>query len=254
MTPGACLHVVKEDLRMCFAKPSLRATLGCIALIVSGAAGAQSTSVSTQPTKDPSIGDPNRIVQILQEPRHRQVHRDGEIYVLDIQINPGDMTLQHTHDAPILYNFISNGKGPAGGRVSSNTEYVEKKFTHQVSNEGPGLFRIIALTNYGPAVANPKTDRPTGVAGEPEVENPWLRAYTLTLSPGESTPLQAHQNPSLVVQVVDGLTHVTREDGMTSELSSMGSWAWRKANSTYQVRNVGTTPVKIVINEARREK
>jgi quercetin dioxygenase-like cupin family protein len=238
---------------MCFAK-LCRATLGSIALIVSSAASAQSASAPAPPAKDPSIGDPNRIVQILQEPRHRQVHGDGDIYVLDIQINPGDMTLQHTHDAPILYNFISNGKGPAGGRVSSNTEYVEKKFTHQVSNEGPNLFRIIALTNYGPAMADPKADRPTGIAGEPEIENPWLRAYTMTLSPGETTQLQTHRNPSLVVQVADGLVHVTREDGLTSELTSMGSWAWRKANSTYQVRNVGTAPVKIVINEARRAK
>ena len=231
-----------------------RATLGSIALIVSSAVSAQRASAPAQPARDPSIGDPNRIVQILQEPRHRQVHRDGDIYVLDIQINPGDMTLQHTHDAPILYNFISNGKGPAGGRVSSNTEYVEKKFTHQVSNEGPSLFRIIALTNYGPAIADPKADRPTGIAGEPEIENPWLRAYTMMLSAGESTRLQTHRNPSLVVQVADGLVHVTREDGLTSELTSMGSWAWRKANSTYQVRNVGTAPVKIVINEARRAK
>ena len=239
---------------MCFAKLSFQALLGFIALIVSMTASAQSVNVATPPPKDSLIGDPNRIVQILQEPRHRQVHRDGDIYVLDIQINPGDMTLQHTHDAPILYNFISNGKGPAGGRVSSNTEYVEKQFTHQVSNEGPGLFRIIALTNYGPAITDAKADRPVGIAGEPEIENPWLRAYPMTLSPGQSTPAQTHRNPSLVVQVGDGRAHVTREDGITSELTSMGSWAWRNANSTYQVRNVGTVPVKVVINEARRAK
>src|SRR5262252_5980882 len=94
-----------------------------------------------------TVGDPNRVVKILQEPRHRQVHRDGDIYVLDIQINPGDQTLQHTHDAAILYTFISSGNGPSGGRLSSNTDYVAKNVTHQVSNEGPGLFRIIALTN-----------------------------------------------------------------------------------------------------------
>ena len=210
-------------------------------------------SIAAEPTK-PTIGDPTRIVNILQEPRHRQMHHDGDIYVLDVQINPGDMTLQHTHNAAILYTFISSGSGPSGGRLSSNTDYVTKNFTHQVSNEGPGLFRIIALTNYGPPIDDLKSDRPTGMSGDPEIENPWLRAYSITLQPGKSTAVQTHHNPSLIVQTGEGLLHVTREDGITSELVSMGSWAWRNARSTYQVRNVGTIPVKITISEARRAK
>lgn len=201
--------------------------------------------------KKPTV-DVNRTVPILQEPRHRTVHRDGDIYVLDIQINPGDMTLNHTHDAAILYNFISSGRGPAGGRISSNTEYVAKNFTHQVENEGPGLFRIIALTNYGPPIADPKADRPVGLTGEPEVENGWLRAYPVTIEPGKSIDVSAHANPNLIVQVGEGLVHVTREDGITSELTAMGHWAWRNARSPYQVRNAGKAPVKLVINEARR--
>jgi hypothetical protein len=199
-----------------------------------------------------AAADPNRTVNILQEPRHRQMHRDGDIYVLDIQINPGDMTLQHTHDAAILYTFISSGTGPSGGRLSSNTEYVTKNFTHQVSNEGPGLFRIVALTNYGPPIANLSDDRPTGISASPEIENPWLRAYSITLQPGKTTEMQTHHNPSIVVQTGEGVVHVTREDGITTELTKMGSFAWRNAHSTYQVKNVGAVPVKIAINEARR--
>lgn len=220
------------------------------ALFVLAVAGTQAGSAA-EPAQKPA-GDPNRIVKILQEPRHRQVQRDGDIYVLDIQINPGDMTLQHTHDAAILYTFISSGNGPSGGRLNSNTDYVAKNFTHQVSNEGPGLFRIIALTNYGPPINDLKSDRPSGMNADPEVENPWLRAYSVTLQPGKSTDLQVHQNPSLVVQTGEGLLHVTREDGITTELASMGSWAWRSAKSKYEVRNVGATPVKITISEARR--
>jgi hypothetical protein len=216
-------------------------------------ASAQATGSSGEPKKA-TAGDPNRVVNILQEPRHRQMHRDGDIYVLDIQINPGDMTLQHTHDAAILYTFISSGNGPSGGRLSSNTDYVAKNFTHQVSNEGPGLFRIIALTNYGPPLADLKADRPTGMNGNPEIENGWLRGYLLTLDPGKSTEMQTHHNPSLIVLTGEGLVHVTREDGITSELASMGSWAWRNARSSYQVRNMGNSPVKVAINEARRAK
>ena len=120
------------------------------------------------------------------------MHRDGDIYVLDVQINPGDMTLQHTHDAPILYTFISSGTGPSGGRLSSNTEYVNKNFTHQVSNEGPGLFRIIALTNYGPPIADLKSDRPTGMSGDPEIENERIERPFFVIGSGRtgSTAMQ----------------------------------------------------------------
>ncbi|HTE40263.1 MAG TPA: hypothetical protein VK629_05515, partial [Steroidobacteraceae bacterium] len=92
----------------------------------------------------------------------------------------------------------------------------------------------------------------TGMSGEPEIENPWLRAYAVTLQPGKSTEVQTHQNPSLIVLTGEGLVHVTREDGLTAELAGMGSYAWRNAKAKYQVRNVGTVPVKVAINEARR--
>jgi hypothetical protein len=236
---------------MMFRPRLVRAVVALVAFSVPALSGSLCISVAAEPPKL-AVGDPNRIVNILQEPRHRIVHRDGDVYVLDIQINPGDMTLRHTHDAAILYTFISTGAGPAGGRLSSNTEYVTKHFTHQVSNDGPGLFRIIALTHYGPPIADANSDRPSGMKADPEIENPWLRGYSITLQPGESTNLQLHLNPSLIVQASEGLVHVTREDGITSELTSMGDWAWRAARSTYQVRNVGSAQVKIVINEARR--
>ncbi|MEX0618458.1 MAG: hypothetical protein WDZ76_13050 [Pseudohongiellaceae bacterium] len=217
----------------------------CIAVLV-GATAVQSTVAQ----EDEWEGQ--RVVKVIDEPRHRVMHRDGDIYVLDVQINPGDMTLPHTHDSAIMYTFISNGDGPSGGRVSSNTDYVEENFTHQVSNDGPGLFRIIAMANYGEGEAGLTQGRPSGLAGEPQLENPWFRSYRVELTPGESTELQQHDNPSVVVQVTDGTTHVTREDGMTAELDAMGDWAWRDARGAYRVYNAGDAAVEVVINEARR--
>lgn len=193
-----------------------------------------------------------RVVNIKQEPRHRTMHNDGDLYVIDVQINPGDQTLPHTHDSAIMYTFISNGDGPLGGRVSSNTDYVKENFTHQVSNEGPHLFRIIAFANYGSGQSDLAAGRPSGLSVEPQLENEWFRSYRIELAPGQATSLQTHQNPSVVVQVTDGMTHVTRQDGITAELDAMGDWAWREANSAYHIRNVGAVPVSVVVNEGRR--
>ncbi len=193
-----------------------------------------------------------RVVKILQEPRHRTVHADEDIYLLDVQINPGDMTLPHTHDAAILYTFISNGEGPLYGRVSGNTDYVAENFTHEVSNAGPNLFRIIALTNYGDGLDSLSADKAEGISQAPQVENQWFRSYRLTLAPGEETSLQTLSNPNVVIQVTQGKVHVSREDGITAELVQMGDWAWRAAQSPYKIANRGSNPVDVVINEARR--
>ena len=193
-----------------------------------------------------------RIVQVLQEPRHRIVHQDGDIYLLDIQINPGDETLPHTHDAAIMYTFISNGDGPLNGRIGGNTDYVEQNFTHAVSNPGPNLFRIIALTNYGPGQGNLSSDRPTGIDMNPQLENEWFRSYRVTLEPGQETAVQTHANPTAIIQVNSGKAHVTREDGLTAELTAMGNWTWRDPGSPFSIRNAGTASLELLINEARR--
>lgn len=193
-----------------------------------------------------------RIVQILQEPRHRTVHQDGDIYLLDVQINPGDSTLPHTHDAAILYTFISNGEGPLYGRVSGNTDYVEQNFTHAVSNGGPNLFRILALTNYGAGLPNLNSDRPLGIEGEPQEENEWFRSYRVTLQPGEETAAHTHNNPAVVIQATEGKVQVTRHDGIITELDAMGDWAWRESGNAFSMRNVSDVPIELVLNEARR--
>lgn len=192
-----------------------------------------------------------RVVNVLQEPRHRTVHRDGDLYLLDVQINPGDTSLAHTHDAPILLTFIRAGSGPVGGRVSSDTTYITEPITHRVGNAGPGLMRIIALTSLGARVPGMQ-DRPTGMTVEPQLENGWFRSYRIDLAPGEKTPPQTHMNPTVVVQVTDGLVHVSREDGITAELTAMGDWTWRDPRSPFVIENVGSEPVSVVVNEGRR--
>jgi quercetin dioxygenase-like cupin family protein len=196
-----------------------------------------------------------RTVHILEEPHHRTVLDDGDVRVLDVQINAMDTTEAHVHDFPIMYTFISMGNGSSNGRVSSNTDYRLEPFTHVVNNQGPGLFRIIAIGHLGQgqeAEAMLTSGRPEGLAGEPQLENPWFRSYRLELAPGEESPVIRHQHDALVLQVSDGKTHVTREDGITRELTAMGDWAWREMGSPYQVRNVGDVAVSVVVNEARR--
>lgn len=209
------------------------------------AAYSQSTDMSSEEF------DRVRVVNIVDEPRHRTMLRDGNLRVLDVQINAGDTTLPHTHDSAILYTFISNGEGPLNGRVSSTTTYVTEQYTHRVNNPGPGLFRIIALANYGDAVALVDTDI-SAPAMTPQLDNEWFRSYRLELAPGESSALTTHTYPVAVVQVSDGVLHISRADGITDELKAMGDWAWREAGVAYQIHNRSEQAVSVVINEGKR--
>ena len=207
-------------------------------------------SILMQAVAEENNSTDEKVVHLLEEPRHRTVHREGNLYLLDVQVNPGDTSFQHVHDQAILLTTIHTGRGPANGPVRSIPEYAYKPLTHNVSNAGPGLLRIIALVNGGQGVTD-KSDAPKGVSSDPNIENPWFRSYRLELAPGEQTDLQSHDNHTVVVQGSDGVVHVTREDGLTRELDSAGEWEWRQPGSPFIVKNMGNLPVIVAINEGR---
>ncbi len=198
--------------------------------------------------------DNERVVHLLQEPRHRTVKQDGGVFLLDVQINPGDTSYSHTHNQPILLTYISDAEGPRHGEVVARTEYANKPLTHTVTNPGPNLLHIMAMVNDNPGVPADFEDSPTGLTLAPQIENRWFRSYALELQPGESTQAITHQNPIAVILGTEGLIQVTRDDGITAELDKPGDWAWRDAGSRYLVRNEGSTSCTVLINESRRRR
>lgn len=213
--------------------------LAYFSIVVSMAAIGQQTDFSDE-----------KVVHLLEEPRHRTVHNEGNLFLLDVQVNPGDISFAHVHDQPILLTSISSGSGPSNGAVRAIPEYYSEPLTHKVSNDGPGLLRIIAFVNGGDGVAG-DDDMPSGLSDNPTIDNPWFRSYRLELGPGEQTELQTHSNHTVVVQGSEGLVHVTREDGLTRELDSAGDWEWRKPGVSFLVRNMGNESVIVAINEGR---
>ena len=229
--------------------PRLRLTFFILAIVLFFVLSLSPASTLFAAEENEFAGE--RIVHLLQEPRHRTVHREGDLYLLDVQINPGDVSLPHVHDQPIMLTYISMADGPRDGQIGSNIDYASEAVTHKVPNAGPGLFRIIALVNDSAGNVDLESDRPEGLSAEPELENAWFRSYRVELAPGEETEVQLHKLPSVVIQVVDGLLQVTRDDEVIDELDHPGSWAWRKARQSYKVRNVGSIATAVVINEGR---
>jgi quercetin dioxygenase-like cupin family protein len=200
----------------------------------------------------PAAAEAQRTVMVHQEPRHRLVHDDGDIKLLDVQLLPGDTTLNHTHDSPILYTYINLGRGSQNGRVQANMDYLNEPYTHNVTNGGDQLFRIIAMAHYGQPEADSTANRPDGITATPTVENNYFRSYRLELGPGQTTPLHRHRNDVAVVLVTDGRAEVSKENGFGAELEQQGAWTWREAESGYTITNPGSAPIVVVVNEGRR--
>jgi quercetin dioxygenase-like cupin family protein len=192
-----------------------------------------------------------KIVHVLEEPRHRTVLQKGQLYMIDMQLNPGDTSFPHRHDQAILLNRISNPEGPQFGIIDDITSYASETYTHKIENNGGYLWRILAFIHDGNGEPVRTNDRPAGMESEPEIENNWFRAYRIELAAGETTLTQRHHNPTVIVQATEGLAHVSREDGITRELTQAGDWAFREAGVSYRITNVGNNPVTINVNEIR---
>lgn len=215
-----------------------------------GASLAAAQPATGTPEEFVGLSEPLRVVHVLDEPRHRTVHVDGDVRLLDVQVNPGDNSLPHTHDSAIMYTFINLGRG-LDGRVSSITRYVDEPFTHRVSNSGSELFQIIALTSFADPVPDDTLDLPSGLTLAPELENGWFRAWRLTLEVGESYHSVTHINPAFIVQVSEGASQVQRSDSITGELLQPGHWSAVQAGQSYVLHNPSAQPVTVVVKEAR---
>jgi quercetin dioxygenase-like cupin family protein len=208
------------------------------------------------------------VVPVHREPRHRLVLDRHPIRVLDIQIEPGDTTLFHRHDAPVAYVTIgvstTNAQSLGGrwggaqsapssrrtGSLSVNLAYGERPQTHRVTNVGSSLFRLIGIVNYGPGDHSPGLHE-GGSPGVVDAENPWFRAYRLVLQPGEASPMHFSPRHVVGVQVSEGRAEVFATGVGAKTLGSAGEWFFLDPESEHRIRNLGTAPLELVVVEVR---
>jgi len=213
-------------------------------------------------------------VPVHEEPRHHLVLDRGWLRVLDVQIQPGDTTLFHTHATPIHYVVIGASRtnsqvlggpwpAPSSATVARNPgqafwtlEYAGQPVTHRVTNVGDGLFRLIAVTNEGPGIDDAAMSaRLAGdtLPGAVEAESRWYRRTRLTLAPGAGTPLLSGAGPVLVVQVAPGITEWTSPEVRDVRMmNTPGEWVLHEAGRRYTLRNAGSGAVTLVMVQILR--
>ena len=211
-------------------------------------------------------------VPVYLEPRHRLVHEDGPVRILDVEIAPGDTSLYHIHDPAILYVPVATAPidaqtlgGPwAGvrpgapnrfvvGEASSDTLYVARPVTHRVANVGTSPFHLIAILSDGfggsSNRAAPDADEPPGEIG---VRSSWFLQTRVTLAPGASTGWHTTALRLILVQPRPGrITAEFQPAGAsrtaTDVLDGAGSWSRLARGTRYRVRNDGSSSATVML-------
>ena len=227
----------------------------------------------------------DRIVPVYDEPRHRQVFRSGSTRVLELIVLPGDTSLFHSHEDPIVYINLSSGAlrtqelgkdwsqpggrggargAPAAGaaapppavpaapapavRVTSTTGYAQVPVTHRITNTGTGTVHALVVVNQTKGT-DATTPKDAGFEGMPELTNNWFRTYRFSLPPGQYGT-HAHKTPALLAQTSDGTA--VAQGGRLWALNELGDWAFFDAGTAHEILNTSTAAVEFVEIEVRQ--
>lgn len=196
-----------------------------------------------------------QVVPVSKEPHHRIVFEDAHLRVLDVNIAPGDATLEHSHDHDIATVSI----GPADARIramgaawgaarrrplgdTNTAEYVGKQGTHTIQNVSAEPYRLIAVENV-------KQSGWHAVAASPApgvkllTEGRAFRASSLRVGPGEVLR-RAPSVPSVLVSV-SGDAEITAGGREPRRIGSASRWAVLAATE-YKVTSRGAGEAHLV--------
>ena len=199
-------------------------------------------------------------VPVSQEPRHHKVLDNGYVRLLDVQIPPGDTTQFHIHATPSVFVVLTDAK--TGSDVISEEDhsaspirhygniwfegfYVKPRI-HRVYNGDAHLFHVmdIELTNKNYITI----DSPLHQKGFDFLfdEKP-VRAYRLTLAPGQVLSVQPRKADILMIRLNDSteqtgvsqILHYNRR-AYTKTFHQKGDYSFLESGKAFDLDNKGS--------------
>lgn len=212
-------------------------------------------------------------VPVAEEPRHRVTFANSDLRILDVNIPPGDTSLDHRHDFDIVTVSMNDGpetrSQPAGedwnvraarplGHAAI-TEYTGRAAAHRVQNSGQVPYRLFAVENLktgGWSTASALSAPATSLATESRA----FRVYDVVLGRETSQTTHTHAVPTLVV-LISGLVLSDGPDAQakalapapvgTQQLDATGQWILVPAGDTHHLVRIGTGDARVVEIEVR---
>lgn len=197
-------------------------------------------------------------VAAKDEPRHRPKLENDVVRVLDVEIPPSYRTLYHTHSVDYAYLMINSVqlKNEIPGQDKSDVQvkagdvgyYRSSRgaYTHRFTNVSDAMFRAIGIElmrGSGTGVVATPLAQSTGYVTVLDTER--VRAYRLTLEPGQSAPSVTIAGPSVRVYGGSGKLNDARGANRVSIDAESAMFEFREGETTTQMTNVGSQRIDI---------
>ena len=212
-------------------------------------------------------------VPVTKEPRHHVTFENKQLRILDVNIPPGDKSLDHRHDLDIATismtmgttTRVQSGSQPAAERPSrplgdaTLAEYVGKAQSHTIENVGKSPYQLFAVENLKPSgwSTAPAT---SGLATKMTSESRSFRLYDVNLAVPTSQTSHTHAVPTIAVLITgtvmsDGPDKQAKENpgapiGL-KQLTQPGQWIMVPPGDTHHMVRLGPGPARIVEVEVR---
>ena len=207
-----------------------------------------------------------------KDPSHHVTFENAQFRIVDVNITPGQMSLDHLHELDIATVSMSNSdsrvqvKGQVWGDARKRTlgeanvtEYSGKPLSHRIENIGGTAFQLFAVENLrksGWSATPPVAGLATTVAREARA----FRMYDVRLALPTTQTSHTHPAPTIAVLVngkimSDGPDKQAKANAPAAvglkQLDQPGQWVLIPAGDTHHLVRLGTTDARIVEIEVR---
>ena len=201
-------------------------------------------------------------VETYDEPHHRRRFENAFVRTYDALIPAGVKTLYHRHTEDTFYVSIYAAKTqeqelgcepgavvdvPAG--VALCRPHRTEPLTHQVTNHGDGDMRMIGaeVRTTPKVVAKDPLDVPCHTL---QWQRDRLRAYRITVAPGETTGNIEYGFGSVTVVLGEASLLVRSRGASEATMTRQaGDILWQDGPASFSMRNVGERPFEAYLAE-----
>jgi len=212
-------------------------------------------------------------VPLSKEPRHHMTFENPQLRILDVNIPPGDKSLDHRHELDIATISMSAGTNtriqtggqPAAERPSrplgdaTTAEYAGKAQSHTIENVGKGAYQLFAVENLKTSGWS-TAPAASGLATKMTREARSFRLYDVSLTKDTSQTSHTHAVPTVAV-LISGTVMSDGPDKQAKanpgapiglkQLTQPGQWILVPSGDTHHIVRLGVGDARVVEIEVR---
>ena len=212
-------------------------------------------------------------IPVTKEPHHHVTFENSQFRILDVNVPPGESTLDHSHDRDLVTVSMSNSaetRAQAAGQSWANrprrpigdietTDYSGKPTSHRFETVGNTAYHLFAVENLkasGWSTAPAVSASGTTLAKESRS----FRVYTIALSKERSQTSHTHAVPTIVMLVrgkvmSEGPDEKAKANAPApvglKQIDAPGQWVLVPAGDAHHLVRLGTDEGQIIEIEVR---